>query len=137
MGNKKDNQFFWKISEEDMKDTNLYITEDSKPIGAWKQAQLDANWEAWKKDWAIRQEKHKMTSSVAGVVYGVLGTGFSYASSTWAFSAIDSSYADQANFYIGTSGVIFGMLAGFSFYTIIKSSFDWFYARKKLHELGN
>jgi hypothetical protein len=137
--NKKNKQFFGtNISEEDMKDTNLYITENTELIGlgAWDRAKFEAGWEEWQHDWNIRQEKRKKSSSVVYFCYGLLGTAFSYASSVFAFGALDSSYADTANFYIGVSAVGFALMAGYMAHTIIKSSFDWFSAKKKLTELG-
>jgi nicotinamide riboside transporter PnuC len=137
--NKKNKQFFGtNISEEDMKDTNLYITENTELIGlgAWDRAKFEAGWEERKKDMNIRTEKSLKNISALGIFAGLFGWVFNYTTAVNAFGAIDSSYADTANFFIGVSGVGFALFAGYMAHTFITSTFDWFEARKNLIELG-
>jgi len=138
--NKKNKQFFWtNISEDDMKDNGLFITENTEPIAlsTWDRVKFETGWEEWQKDWNIREEKRNKRSSVTGVVLGFFGLVFNYTTAVNAFSALDSSYADSANLFIGVSAVGFAAFAGYMAYTLITSSFDWFKAKKKLNELSS
>jgi hypothetical protein len=133
------NQFFWtNTSEDDMKDNGLFITENTEPIAlsTWDRIKFETGWEEWQKDWNIREEKRNKRSSVTGVVLGFFGMTFNYVTAVNAFNALDSSYADSANLFIGVSAVGFAAFAGYMAYTFITSSFDWFNAKKKLTELG-
>lgn len=147
--NKKNKPFFGtNISEEDMKDSGLFISENTEPIGyldAW-----DADWKTWKADWKkekrkrkkiqrewkIKHEKSVKRFSVVSVFVGILGWVFNYLTAVTAFSAMDSSYSNNANFFIGVSGVGFAFFAGYMAYTVITSTFNWFEARRNLIELG-
>ena len=121
-----------------MKDNGLFITENTEPIAlsTWDRAKFETGWEEWQHDWNIRQEKSIKRSSILGVLVGLFGTVSAYTTAVNAFSELDSSYADNANVYIGFSAVGFALLSGYGAYTFIISSFDWFKAKKKLSELG-
>ena len=154
--NKKNRQFFWKnISEDDMKDSKLFITGNTRPIpmgdgdgmfnySTWEQVKLETNWDEKEKEWdewmlkfKIRNQKGMKRVSVIGVFVGILGWVWNYSIAVTAFKTIDSSYSDNANFFIGAGGVGFALLAGFMLYTVITSTFNWFEARRKLKELNS
>lgn len=145
--NKKNKPFFGtNISEDDMKDSRLFITENTKPIGlsTWEQVKLETNWDQKEKEWnkwmfefQIRNQKSIKRASVVGALVGLLGTVSAYTSSVWAFESLDSSYADSANVYIGLSAVGFALVAGIGLGLAVKSVLDWFEAKKKLKELNS
>lgn len=161
--NKKNKQFFGtNISEEDMKDSGLYISNNTEAIPMDKYGHIHedeyhvpgptermmndmfADWEKqklnrdkkWNK-WDIKHEKSVKRASVVGVFVGILGWVWNYSIAVTAFRTIDSSYSDNANLFIAVGGVGFALLAGFGAYTFITSTFDWFEARKKLKELDS
>jgi hypothetical protein len=145
--NKKNKPFFGtNISEDDMKDSGLFITENTKPIGlsTWEQVKLETNWDQKEKEWnkwmfefQIRNQKSIKRASVVGALVSLLGTVSAYTSSVWAFESLDSSYADSANVYIGLSAVGFALVAGIGLGLAVKSVLDWFEAKKKLKELNS
>ena len=145
--NKKNKPFFGtNISEDDMKDSRLFITENTKPIGlsTWEQVKLETNWDQKEKEWnkwmfefQIRNQKSIKRASVVGALVSLLGTVSAYTSSVWAFESLDSSYADSANVYIGLSAVGFALVAGIGLGLAVKSVLDWFEAKKKLKELNS
>lgn len=148
--NKKNKQFFGtNTSEDDMKDNGLFITENTEPIGyldVW-----DADWKTWKADWKkekrkrkkeqrernIKHQKSMKRLSAVSVFVGILGWVWNYSVAVTAFRTIDSSYSDNANFFIGVGGVGFALLAGYMLHLVITSTFNWFEARKKLKELNS
>jgi hypothetical protein len=47
MNIKKNTKFFWRLTEDKMENTNLFITEDSRPIGR-TEAEVNAMVYAWR-----------------------------------------------------------------------------------------
>jgi hypothetical protein len=160
--NKKNKQFFGtNISEEDMKDSGLFISNNTEAIPMDKYGHIHedeyhvpgptermindmfADWEKQKSNrdkkwnkWDILHEKKAKNNALLGMFLGFFGLVFNYITAVNAFSALDSSYADSANLFIGVSAVGFAAFAGYIAHTLITSTFDWFTARRNLIELG-
>ena len=142
MNKKKDTKFFWKLTEADMEDTKLFISEDSRPMGR-TEAEVTAMAAAWRLESEARLKKAEKSElqierllNVLMVPLTVVGWWCSLRFGANAFEDIDVNAAENFNTYAVITGLVFTGLAAVNMWLFGKNLIDGIYNHKKIKELG-
>lgn len=151
MNKKKSNPFFYKLTEEDMKDTNLYISEYSacmiededfnQYIGR-NEKMIDDMTKRWKQEAEENKKKWKISELKDKRLFGFMLAPFMFFMGNIqlrvainSFEAIDTKYPEEINAYVGIAGGFFSLFAGFALYMGAKYLVDGIFAHRELKEL--
>lgn len=142
MNKKKDTKFFWKLTEADMENTKLFISEDSRPMGR-TEAEVTAMVAAWRLENDARLKKAEKSDlkverlmNFFMIPVSVVGWWFALKVGSQAFTDIDANAAENFNTYAVMTGLLFTGLAGLNMYLFGKNLIDGIYNHKKIKELG-